>query len=423
MGTKHNFIHPIPNDRVYYLTNSTLSKGKDKFTMHTEGKGYHFPKAPIYTGTKDPTLVGYIEIKPVGMTNKHLNRLDDHELYNLYKTQYEKVYDLDDSYADILDCITILWGEKATHLDSFVEISVDDILRLRDKKHKANGQQRGRGYHPKQREAVADVIWDLAAITVSTIEDMHIVPGANRTKWTFSIINIASEKKDTEFSKTARITFKIKLGDLFAYRILKNRQTALIDKKLLHLDRRKYWVEKRIGRYLTHLWRIRHRDGSYCDPIKVGTILDEIALDTRYKNGKTYQIRERFETAMDKLEEDGVIGQWSYDVEDPAVLEARGISLKDYREWQVEVIPPDFILDHYRKIKNKVVEFPKKRSDNLGEQVREARKVLGMNILVAADEIGISSGTLSKVENGGKPGKTVRTKIEKWLKTKGLGLT
>src|SRR5690606_30866419 len=133
-------------------------------------------------------------------------------------------------------------------------IDVDDILKLRDKKQHRNTSKYEVGYHPKQRENVASKVRLLELVSIRTYQDMYTVPGLEKREWEFRVINIASVRTDIDRNNApAKIVFLIKLGDLFAYRILKKRQTALLSQTVLSYDPKKYSFEKRLGRYLTHL--------------------------------------------------------------------------------------------------------------------------------------------------------------------------
>lgn len=399
----------IPNDQVYYLTNKMLSSGKGNFKMSEN----HLPKAKLVTGKKNERIIGDIGLRPKEHT---LEDLYDEEIQLLQQEMYDKVQQLDDSLADVLDCISILWGEKASHINDFVSIDVDDILKLRDKKQRRNTSKYEGGYRPKQREEVASKVRLLELVSIRTYQDMYTVPGLDKREWEFRVINIASVRTDIDLNNApAKIVFLIKLGDLFAYKILKKRQTALIPQTILSYDPKKYSFEKRLGRYLTYLWRNRHRDGSYCDPIKVGTILDEIQLNERY--GKPGRIKNRLEQAIENLEEEGIIGEAIFKGLEELNTRKRGW-LEDYRKCQIIFVPPEHTMKHYRQIARKG-EQPKRqqRQQDYSELLNEACERLNLTLAMAAEQIGISVSQVSRIRCGhSQPRGKTQQKIDRWLK-------
>src|SRR5690625_7197236 len=68
--------------------------------------------------------------------------------------------------------------------------------------------------------------------------------------------------------------------------------------------------EKKIARYLTWRWRTQARKSDYQQPYKVGSLLEAIGI--KINKRAPSRTRERFEQALDKLQDDQLIAAWEY---------------------------------------------------------------------------------------------------------------
>src|SRR5699024_7365974 len=117
--------------------------------------------------------------------------------------------------------------------------------------------------------------------------------------------------------------FQFRLHAVFQHFLMGSlRQTKLFSKQVIAYDPyRKKW-EKRLGRYLSWRWRTQARKGNYIQPHKVGTLLGKINMQENYTAPS--RLRNRLETALDVLAEDGVIQSWQYESWDEAIALKKG---------------------------------------------------------------------------------------------------
>lgn len=120
-----------------------------------------------------------------------------------------------------------------------------------------------------------------------------------------------------------------------------NRQTALLVQRVLHYDPyRKSW-EKRLGRYFTLHVRAHAAHPAPLTRV-IGPLLDELHLPLDHRNPE--RTKRRFEAALQSLCADGVLGSWTYALED--ALPARAW-LDDWLRWDVIVTAPAAVAEHY----------------------------------------------------------------------------
>jgi DNA-binding transcriptional regulator YiaG len=153
---------------------------------------------------------------------------------------------------------------------------------------------------------------------------------------------------------------------------------------------------------------------------RVQTLLDAAGEELNVR--RAAPTRERFESALDTLEADGVIAEWHYGAWDKDT-HGRGWA----REWlqtAVVIEPPMEIQDQYREIEREAryrrqaevpAPVPQPNPDSLGERVRRQRRERGISQLVLAEELGVNQGHVSRVERGGTASRALRERILRWL--------
>jgi hypothetical protein len=134
-------------------------------------------------------------------------------------------------------------------------------------------------------------------------------------------------------------------------------ETALLSRRLLEADLRDRQPERRIGRHLVFAFRQNWKNGATVDR-HVSTLLDEAAWQIDQRNpGRE---RNRFEKALNWLRDNGVIGDWHYNIKvgknrvlltDPDTLDlpARGW-VKNWCETTVSFTAPADVQAHYASI-------------------------------------------------------------------------
>lgn len=326
----------------------------------------------------------------------------------------EKVMAMDDLTADVFDIVTGKWLREASHYEAMVNVTVDDFLKIRGLRPKPGGSGGRGGYGEKQRKTIARHI-DALSYTWIIVQEMDIVEVINgkrkRSRWRQESRALVLSSRFGKINSSGAVeayAWRARPGDIFTKFLFgPGRQTALLSQKALQYDPYRRRLEKRLTRYLAWLWRI---EKAVPEGISVRALLDGIRMEIDTRNpGRT---KERFEIALDRLEEDAVIAGWQYENPDENMVGHRGW-WKKWLNWRVIIEPPEEIAEHYKKIKH-----PKEHQPSFllnGDRIRDIRRKKGLSLLRAAEQIRISAGSLSKIERGDKVGKKTAEKVKKWL--------
>lgn len=399
MGNK---LFSTSNTQLYHLTRQTISGGKGGFNMNDD-----FPVAQIRTRNKN---LGKIVVQPV----QELYQIEESEKPMWQKTMSTYVQKMNDLTADVFDILTIHWLKHAKHNDDFVTINVDDILKYRDIRSNLNGNKYRSGYKNKQREQIVTHLQILSHLYIEASMEIYGENG-NPIKKILKSPAITIDylyKEHDETEKTFLLLMGIRPGRIFRETLTHNRQAALLPQKVLNYDYIKYSYEKRLGRYLSYMWRIRYKNGSYCDPFFIQTLLDVMKITSK----RPHVIKDRLERTLDRLVQDQIIRSWQYESCPESTVGTHGW-FKTYVKHKVIIEPPEEVTQYYKKINNPHHKHKQtnRKTDTLIDQIKDKRKRLGLSMSQASEQIGINVGTLSRIESGkSKPRGQTRKKLEIW---------
>jgi len=395
-------------------------------------EGRQWPMADLSTPNK--RLIAVAEQKPREMEQGIF--YDDSQLATWKERMQEEVSKMDDETADVLDALVCIWIERAKTEESYIHISSDDGLRLRGLKPKKNSRGYGNQFTPEQYKSWAMHLSILgnSVITINLMDCYEVKQDKRGRDYVKKGRAIGHESPAIDLSRERlgqlnlsgnidignNVIWKYKMGSVFAHYFFgPGKQYAYIHRQTLGYNPDKQQWEKRFLRYFAWQWRIRQQKGNYMDPYKVDTLLAyaKKTMDP-YNPTKT---KDRFEKALDTLQRDKVINAWQYEPGwDENIVGKRGWAAV-WKEAKISVEPPDQIMEHYTKSlpsarvpKN----LPAPAKNITFAMITEERKNRSLSIMQAAEQIGISTGALSVAERGGKMGKRVATKIEKWIQNK-----
>jgi predicted Fe-S protein YdhL (DUF1289 family) len=180
-------------------------------------------------------------------------------------------------------------------------ITADDILALCQKK-KSKGS-----YPARQRLHVIEQVRTLLRVSVHatlTLED------GKQWQVEHPLLEVLKNKQPEEnITCLGHTHWHLKIGNWANMIPEQQSQITLMTRQLLHYHARQQKYEKRLGRYLTMLYRINtHRNGGQVK-VSMGVLLEHagISLD-RDNPGRT---REAIESAFNQLYSDGVIGPFA----------------------------------------------------------------------------------------------------------------
>lgn len=382
---KETVFLEIPSMKLYHYLTRAISSGD----FNIQGNSI---KADL--SNKNKTLLAQLRMLPA-----HGKPLFGERELQMQALLREQVLRLNDLTADILDVITAKWLKQAKSPEDFVTVSVTEILRYRGLKPRAKG-----GYSEKQRKEIQEQIDALKNVNISVESMKQFKDDKNPWKGESQVIVLAEHEGD-------RSIWKVRPGDVFAQFLFGDgRQTALLSQKaLIYAPYRQKW-EKRLSRYLAWLWRIKKH--KTMEGVRVDNFIYEVGeFDARNPR----RTKDRLENALNSLQKDGIITGWQYGKVDKTVLGKRSWADK-WRNWKILIEPPQEIIDQYEKIKRPNEGEIESLETGAGFQVKSIRMGKGLTIKQASEEIGISTGSLSKIENTGMVGKKIALKVVKWLK-------
>lgn len=364
------------------------------------------------------TLQAVAQVKPDYLETEHY--LSDIEPLKLQERMAYLVMSMSDLTADVLDIISAKWIEQQlTHPDATIDITADDFLIYRGLQPQKSGTGRRGGFKNEARQQIARQIQILESIwlivsEMTIYEEFETKNGKRRRsrKWQgeSKVITVSSRVRQVKLDGTSEEPFawRIRLGEcLTQFLIGAGRQTALLSKKALNYDPKKYKWEKRLTRYFSWLWRINSQNQK---PLTVATIMDNGIMES-VDNDNPSRTRTRFENAMERLHSDKVILGWEYEKENEDAIGQRTWT-KDWLQWKVIVEPPQPIIDQYAKITDcktratKQIKATKQKNvpEDVGVMItgvmlKEKRLHLQLTQLQAAEEIGISRPRISRIES------------------------
>jgi DNA-binding XRE family transcriptional regulator len=384
-------------------------------------------------GTPWPTALinnasakGTAQLRPAAMDENPLMAPDELEAWAkiMWRTR-DQLSDLD---VDVMDSLAAIYLQQTRKPGEDATTSIDGILTMRGLEPKRGGSGTRGGYRPEQRQEVQAALARIQSIWLNMAE-VDAYEKTERGGRRHSLKTIQSRPfVITDRMGQMRIdgymdveSFIFRPGRVFAHYLHgQGRQTALLNARILNFDPYRETWEKRLGRYLTNLWRIRARKGAYMEPLRTQTLLEVIGQKPNSRRGNW--IRERLEKALDALAEREIVNAWQYDRWNEDVTTRRDW----FNEWlqaTVLIEPPDEIQEHYQQleqpIKAKALAETNKAA-SLGTRLKARRQQLGITQLQAAEDLEISQGYYSQLERGkarAKPGVALENRINKWLGT------
>ena len=369
---------------------------------------------------------GSVQIKPV--ITDGVAFLSQEILSEQQARMWEQVSQMDDANADVYDALMAIWLDQAGQADHTARATVEMILAMRGVKRKLSGNNRRGGFSRSQIEDILmrishlQNVWvDFGDVPVFEKEDgkrRKIQRRIGIQSRALAITDAAGQRRlDGTIEAT---TFLFGPGKLLAcYLLGAGYTTALLSIRALSYNSRTQKWEKRVARYLAWQWRVRAHKSDYLQPFNVRTLLENGCRETYNARRAAWQ-RERFEKMLDTLCDPNDLHRpadgWQYD--STSLQDTDGAS-RLWIDWRVQIAPPDAIPAHYKALQKDKSLDSARMSDSLAQRLIAKRQRLGLNLLCAAEQIGVSVSQLSRVERGicgQKSTKATRVKFDRWLK-------
>ncbi len=258
---------------------------------------------------------------------------------------WERVLSLDDSKVSTFLICLGKWmadtGGDAKGLGK-TRVHVADILSFRGvKKHHAGG------YRREQKEEARNDMLALNSIWVRSIEQIRNARGKLEPRAIDSrLLEVAIESNPDLFGGMEPFAFRVAPGDWAEHFLgTHNRQVATLLRPVMGYDPDKQRLAMRLGIYLASQWRNRAHSENYEQPWKVETLLEGAFIALPINNFERF--RQQFEQALDRLQDDAVIGGWEY-VNDMDLPLRKWLPI--WLDWGVRVIPIGAAIERYAKI-------------------------------------------------------------------------
>ena len=229
-------------------------------------------------------------------------------------------------------------------------ITPDDILSIRQKK-KSKGS-----YSAYQRQKVIEQVQTLAHASVSAAIPLH---NAQRREIESSLLELLSThqpcNRKTYADSGLCQSWRLKIGDWAALVPESQYQTAVMPGQVFGYHSKKQKHEKRLGRYITLLYRINAYKHAGKVKVSMGVLLEQAGITPDLDHpGRT---QESIECALEQLRIDGVIGPFTALLEDSSQGRASQERIKqhayhwwdDYQRQLWLFDPPEYLYATYQR--------------------------------------------------------------------------
>ena len=400
-----------PSHKLILKTSEAVRKGL--FLNNPEISQY--PSADL----GDETLKAHAELRPSTASDDQTPIPDE----AIFKAMDEIASLLRKRGTEIDDAGKVLmhlWGRNK-NADGWATVSLNNICaEMGLKERRGHG-----GYEPAKKDAIRASVEKLTNIQifVRDLPAVYGIKGRVKVNDAFFLINNRvmpdgdGQRELFERSRWEAISFQ---PGLIARRVIEvEKQFMFLPRGLLALDSYRFRAAKLLGAKLTELFRINASKGLNSHPLRVKTLLNyaEIPLN---KNAES-ELSKILDTLSSKQVK--TIKGWSPETTIGEMKSASGKErvneklLANWAETMITIEVPDELVTQYKTIaenKPKPIALPQERQD-LSEALNEAMLAHNKKTEETAAEIGISTGTLSKVRNGGQPTMAIARKIQDWL--------
>jgi hypothetical protein len=410
----------IPGGKVYTILRNIVSSPESFKPID----GNVWPTAIVETdGAR-----GTVQLKP-SITDE--NSFFVPEVINEQaEKMWRQVGELDEADADMLDACYAIWLNQAHSPQDDAIGSREALLKLRGVKRKIAGNGRRGGYSLNQLQDVSMRLNHLTnfEVDLGDLEGYESKEGRRKkkplrlpVKSRALIVSDIMGQRRLDGSIELEVFLFHPGRTLAAFLLGPGHTTALLSIRALHYDPYRQKWEKRTTRYLSWQWRIRAAHDSWMQAFSVRTLLENGCREIYVSRRQGWQ-RERFEKMMDTITDQSdpyrPVNGWQYDA--ASMTDSQGND-RHWIDWKVLIEPPELIPLHYKSIQAERQKYSslQLQPSKLSELIKQKRAEKGLDLLRAAEEIGISVSHLSMIESGARGkrlSKQVRAKIDSWLK-------
>lgn len=210
-------------------------------------------------------------------------------------------------------------------------------------------------------------------------------------------------------------------GAMFAKMLIGERNqnpTMVVPESLIRLEHRKYRAVKLLGEALCESFRVNAKNGVREHRHRISTLLDWAEFPEEATS------EDRVKRALDTLIKENIIATYAFETSLEKIKANRGgirVSEMDTKTWldsKVIICQISEITEQYAHIAiahKKRLPALAQPGDPISEQFKRTRADRGLTYEKAAEQIGVSVGTLSNIENGSNPRAKTAEKIRQWM--------
>lgn len=312
-----------------------------------------------------------------------------------------------DQDSDLMTFFMGRFAEKAKRIDDQIWVTLEELLEFT---YTPNiGGKGGRSYRASDKAALRRRVEDLQRLDLT----VHgLFQGKRFSDYQSRLFTIFQRKGQADL--TGHISewtdISIGFGRVYSQRIigLEGRQRMQLQMQALRYSASNERFEKRLAKYFGPFWKINFNKHNKSLNIKgvAETIID--GLTEPVERFASKEDATRFEKALDRLKQDGIIADWEYAGGELRIDQQERLPKGWNDRWlerNIEVEIPEQVKQLYMELE------PKNRTHTShivpvalsGEDVRRWREDQGINLPQLADALGINRGYLSRIETNKRP--------------------
>lgn len=266
---------------------------------------------------------------------------------------WERVRTLDDDTSDVFAVCMAHWWNYSRRPGQSVLLTVDDILdargiqRMRRRDEPRNWQH---GHRSEDRRKVGRALERLTNLWVRA-DNVAVV----RKRRSVSMVEcrlLDMRKRHVQYDEDGQpwyLAAEVMPGDwIVTYQDQDLLHYGWFPQQALRYDKGRQWVEKRLAKYLSYLFRSEARRGAPAKRLKVATLLGEAVLSEDEGNPKRTLVR--LHSALDRLRNDCIIASWAYSAPDAYDRLPARQWFGQWRELTIDLGVPECLRDRYRTL-------------------------------------------------------------------------
>lgn len=250
-----------------------------------------------------PYDAGLVQLRPPGAAPTYRTPDEQAALREQLQQHAAALCDEDVDHLDVL-LSRLLPAFRTGGSEASITITPDDLLRGRGLAPKLGGSGTRGGFRPKERRRALESLQRLGYLHIQADAATGDNTRTQRERIDGPLLQIRCSQG------TPREAV-VRLGGGATALLAGSPPYTLLPRQVLRYHAANNVIEKRLARYLAFLWRVNARKGASAT-VSLSHIVDKAGAAERLEKrpGRVFQ---RIEDVLNRLRDDGIIGQWAYD--------------------------------------------------------------------------------------------------------------